>query len=503
MSSFPFGSSDNAASPDVGVWIDERTVESCKDIYYRNPWAIQSSRILMAWILKNPIKVYKGHDEIKMESDMEQRFELFYIPYLKNAFVELLCRGVVPTTFKKYLHITDPVPMVVGGRYALRQLFNESKERYEFGLFRMNNNQMFADFTGQHPDKKVFVFSGWGIEPSPNGSLRSPMSSLVRFKYTVEKMDEYVLLAEAAKNSPWIVTQVSEKGYDGLGIGSDSTTYDPKDRVYQRGELKQAQMASELNNIANSKTIYEQYHRGSGINPNYMGFSDFSDKIPIPKFFPMEPGHTAPLVTMPSARTDWIQKLEHYENLICLAFGVPKSILSGEGRVLAGIKSNQETFFKAIQYWRNIFSDLVNKIYHILYEEEETQKRKKILESALRENITSRRTIEAALFDSQIRFEFPTENYDSFDDSLKKYGLDIISYYEMKRLARRSVGLKEIEVGDEKDKDPFSREEKLAFIGAGTKGSVLNKANEGKESSDSTASERKDDNERPSKKQKV
>lgn len=449
--------------------VDEGATEKCKEIHYQHPWAIQCWRILESGIFKNGIEMLRGEERVEMSEEFRNIFESYWIPFAKEALVEIFSRGIVPITIKRIGDI-DPVPKVVKGRGVVTQYYDQVKDEMEFSYFRLNVSQgraLLSNFTINSSDKadqKVLVMSGFGYDPHENGVIRSPLSSLLKDSYFMAKIDEYALKTELKKVDPFFVTEVQDKASEGYGLDGIASLYSERDVLLSRHQNKLYANAAELESAFKQNEIYQDHYDkdSPAIRSSYMGFSKFETKNSPPRPFPLPAGHKLARPDYPAPRSDWHEMKEYFEKNICAAYGIPRSFLSGEGRVLAGIRANEQSFYENLRFWRKTVSDIFTRVYHIIYEKETVDEAVSELEPVQRQTIT-KKALRQKILSKRIRFVFPMETHDNFQELVQKYAFKVLPWKEFETLSRRSAGIP-VEEKTLLTEDPWSEEVKLALI---------------------------------------
>lgn len=468
----------NAFAPTdvLSVDVDEQAAIACKRIHFGHPWAIQCARTLEAWIFKNGIEMYQGDTKIPMPEDFKDIYEIYWIPFGKEALMEIFTRGIFPMTIKKMSEI-DPVPKVVGGRGRIIMQYNESKDEHEYQYYRLNkfnSNGIFASGGGgggtfssanMKPDPKVVIMARFGYDPNDDGVLRSPLASLLTDDFEVGKVRQFALSGAAQKADPFLPTEVQDKASEGFGLDGVSTIYNERDVLLSRQQDKLYANAAELESSAKQREVYNDHYADpeTRIYSRYSGFSNFDLTVRPPKTFPLPSGHKVTNPNYPPPNPDLKDRKDEFLHNICAAYGIPWSMLAGEGRVLAGIKVNEQSFHETLRFWRNIVAEIFTRVYHIIYERETVDAAMSEIVSVPRDSIT-KKTLHQKLLSKRIKFVFPMETNDTFDDLVKKYSLKVIPWVEFERLSRRMAGIPE-EMKQSEKKDPWNDEEKLLFAG--------------------------------------
>jgi hypothetical protein len=240
------------------------------------------------------------------------------------------------------------------------------------------------------------------------------------------------------KINPWFVVQSSSKAYDGFaaadGMGANFSI-DTQAAIKERIDNQKLIQAGTLENMDRTRQLHADYYQKgeNAIKKGYMSFTDLS-------------------AVDPPERNDWLVMKEQYDNEICDALGIPKSLLSGEGRVLAGIEANTKTFYQTIQYYRNFVARVLTEVYHIIFFREEISKvgASQVIDPEAKDKIT-KKDFKDIYFQNRIRFEFPEQKL-------------VLPWEELQSQARRVSG-----VSDElkMEPNPWKPEERKLFAFGG------------------------------------
>jgi hypothetical protein len=242
---------------------------------------------------------------------------------------------------------------------------------------------------------------------------------------------------------------------------------DTQAAIKERIDNQKLIQAGTLENMDRTRQLHADYYQKgeNAIKKGYMSFTDLSAVDPPPRFWPLEPGQQMASVSYPPERNDWLVMKEQYDNEICDALGIPKSLLSGEGRVLAGIEANTKTFYQTIQYYRNFVARVLTEVYHIIFFREEISKvgASQVIDPEAKDKIT-KKDFKDIYFQNRIRFEFPEQKLEDFQKQLQKFGAGVLPWEELQSQARRVSG-----VSDElkMEPNPWKPEERKLFAFGG------------------------------------
>lgn len=483
------------AGNDGQMFVDEISANICKTLHSGEAWSVHCWRTLFAWIIKNGINIYSGNTLITEGIDEFMNIlRTHWIPFGRDALVEVLTRGLVPIAIKKQTDFA-PLPKVVKDGGRIRQRYDQSIEGfvYEYirsGIASGKAENPFSSQMETKPDPHVYVLAGFGYDPDVSGRIQSPLSSLIKEKFFLDKMDEYVMRMERKKLQPVIVTEVPTFEGDGFGrdgkglqlMNRDYATAEHVSKLYRNSSV--VEQTRQFNSLINDDFLNQD---PSSRVDSYSGFTDINGAEPPPRITPLPVGHKIARVDNPQARSDWLQMKERFEKLISNAYGIPHSILSAEGRVMSGIKLNEQVFHESLRFWRTILAEIFSRAFQMIYETDQLEETvTSLLETVPREKL-NKPVLKEALLNRKITFEFPMETTDTNEELISKWVHGIISWDQYVSLSLRSSGISKTST-DQVTTDPWSKDERLAFLNIGKK--------DKDKSSSSTQSEKKEKKEK-------
>lgn len=505
--------------------VDEFVVRQCKFVNNSIPLSQQCLRVLFGYIFRTPIEMMIGNVPYELSEKWRSQYMNYYNKFLKDAFVEILCRGVVPVGFYQPMKGMAMVPTVAKNGFV-RGVYDTETHQTKFYWYRTEDGEKNADevFTGLNDkgpkeeslekfnqfditgnasvltvtnsslettlkgkgnmfnadasqdakiDPHVVVLSGFGYDPTLTGAVQSPLASILKEIAWVQRMQSIELKIEIAKISPWLLMQRSTNINNKLTGGDSNFGNDIPRRIdpieIQKQQYREAEFRM-LNTIKIQENARRQSQRMRANNDlpraENVGWLDLADVQIPPKLYPVAEGYQVANTPLPQGRTDFLEHLKRTDQLLSQAYGVPLSLLEGEGRVLAGIKSNEDTFKSVLQEWKNKITQLMDAVYYMCNGTEIVNKALAIVTPESREKILKSDLILQVYQSLRPTFYFNEDTDVNHETLMKMWAIGIISDDLFRRMCLKKLGLPQYlqneEIKSTKNLN-FTKEEKLAF----------------------------------------
>ncbi len=179
----------------------------------------------------------------------------------------------------------------------------------------------------------------------------------------------------------------------------------------------------------------------------------------IDNIFPLPPGHVLARQILPESRSDLVDVNRHAENIICAAYGVPRSnFINDSGISENSAKISDSSFSQNVNYYGKILSRILSGAYEEIYGKED-----------LIETLRSYKEREKDLTESEL-IELPEKEkvtvqflalpFVSTDDIIKHYAFGSLDWKEADQMIKTSCGYPKTESTE----DPWNKFHKASIL---------------------------------------
>jgi hypothetical protein len=441
------------------VLVDQSMYEMCKAIHFGNPSAASCRNTITNVLFKDGLDYRLGDESIRLlDYYKKEVVDRHWIPFAIDCMNEIWTRGIIPVTVKRSAS-GDNVPVVARGPHEIRSYYDHRRDRYSYRFYRLISKKTGQCITPKH-DKRVTVLSGFGYDPNELGKLRSLVSTLVKSDMFADRMKDLALRAESDRCKPRMVLQ-HDKAPNEYGIEGTYSYYGGRDRIMEKEEDRFIMGPAEMESVANQdrqydKIIQETFREG-GKNLTKKAMAN-GMTVTLPPY-PLPPGYSIAHQLLPEPRNDLLEICKQAEETICMAYGVPRSVISDGGRAAySGIRTNVDTLNRTLLKWKDIVGTILTNMYRCIYfegdcdyyigkmDDEDKEGLLKLTETQRRSLIEARVVVTVT---PQLMLSTTHE------DLLTQYFMDVIDYDMLNDYSRKLAGMPP-RSDDKKRKDPFN-----------------------------------------------
>ena len=325
-------------------------------------------------------------------------------------------------------------------------------QKFYYERANINYGGIFLGSTLFGGDSKVKVLSGFGYDPSADGSLRSRVVSLVEEHAFITRLHDYYSIAASRSCDPILFTQRPEKASDddekfmsgcyGDRVKHTATAED----MYRR--TREEREAAKFNNTM--VTTIRKYGIdimrqgvGGGGDPMYAQADSLPQDISIVgpyKVKPLAPGHTVANVAPPVTPHSFerLKEMAH-ETFYAMMGGGRGQFFGKDSRTVAGTKAVTEQYNRNLLSVKHMAGQIMTKCYNMLFEEDD------MIEALCEIGKNGTRPTDSVLRDImkgvKVTISLPPAPSDNFESMFLKYCVGSISKEELDTSNRISVGL--------------------------------------------------------------
>ena len=479
--------------------IREDQYHTCRQVHDKRPFPSTIKRYLQSELLKTPPEFFWGGKLVQPTPAFEDILHTFYLPAIRDIMDEIWTLGIVAIRMSKIRtrNDSDRVPIVMkhalGVDYTITVRRNPESGRVEFTYYRLKDN---SGKNLQKPalDKWVYVLSGFGNDPLPDGTLTSRVSSLVKQEAFIELNYAFNLQGNFINANPTMYSQTT-KDSDGTKIDEDYTdTFGGQDALRKKEGDRYDLNAIEIRALnAHNQLAYSILPDDK--DPLAMKRQHVNNAIPLPV------NNILVRQQLPQPRTDWREMNEVYQEIQAAAYGVPRiTIMTGVGvKQAASAELATRTIDTTINEWKRLLGKIFTDVYCVLYGEEDCR-------FALGKYASDIQALTAAelfiregtkLDMPRVLVKFPIIPHDNLNNLLLKYSLGLVSWDFLQESTKALSGYSSWDSDDyTKVKEPWSKEERMMLFhmsngGGGGGGGTGEQTGEGKKPSEGTQDRKK------------
>ena len=421
--------------------ISPSTILKIHYLFVGNGDIFMCRNLILNKVFENGIQICSGKKQCKEIKLSEAEITEVWIPFAKDLIDIIMCIGVAPIRFKKVDKKMIPyVPKA--GSYSI-QITTSNDGICTYDLFDMDSPM-------DKPAPNSIVLHGFGYDPRSNGSICSMIKVLEPTMQFVHHMSDSALTAEMLRCNPPIIVEKKETTQDSKE-GLDFDFYMDSDALktstnsqYQRDERAVARLKNQQRLFANAI---------NGVEEGSNTAKTMNNIVPLPSSFRV--GTTVE----PSGRNDFTQILRAASETICSVMGVPRSMMISDNVVRGDVEGSHDVFKQCVLLWKNITSKIMTLVYRHIYKQDEAERLSKIAKKRKIKDISKLAN------DDLIQVVVPVTPYISNEELKQLYLLHIIDWNTYKQYVIRNTSLP-IDLLKNKEKDPWSKEDKLLLLGA-------------------------------------
>ena len=420
--------------------ISPNTILKLHHLFVGDPHVFMCRNLILNKVFENGIQVCTGKKckEVKM-SDAE--LSEIWIPFAKDIVDVIMTVGVAPIRFKKIKKELIPyVPKC--GSYAIH-VTTTNVGLCSFTLHDMDNPNK--------PAPNSIVLSGFGYDPRSDGSITSIIKVLEPSMQFVHQLSDCALTAETLRCNPPIVVEKRETTHEAKE-GLDFDFFMDSDALKTSLSSQYKRDEKEVRRLKNQQRLFAAAINGTP-QEQVRAESTMNNIIPLPSSF------TVGSIIEPSGRNDFSQILRSVAENICSIMGVPRSMMISDNVVRGDVEGSHDVFKQSCLLWKNITSKILTWVYRHTHSEQEAQRLSKI---AKKRKIAY---ISKVSEDKMIQVIVPVTPYISNEELKLLYLQQLITWDTYKQYVIRNCSLP-IDLMQQNQKDPWSKEEKLLMMGA-------------------------------------
>jgi hypothetical protein len=428
--------------------VDDVAYKMCKDLHRTNPWAKNCVRVLRDFLFQYGIAIYWGGKPIQLTKEFKRTIERYWIPFAVDVIEEICTRGIVPVILSE-VEEGVYIPVVPKSPHVIRTYVDPQTDMQKFAYYRLYSRKTGQPLKEPKLDKKVMIFSGYGFDPSMNGTICSLVSSILKTDAMMTYIDTLVLKGEKKRADPQLVVERPDHGAG-----------DPSGGTYFRiGDATQAAaVARSQKQYYDTMLGIDQTEEYNSLVLHSLGlYPEVKEKADPPRDLPI--GSKLVHQILPQSRTDWTELHKEVQEVICSAYGVPRSILNDAGRsAYTGMKATEDTLIRTVLNWRRILSDILTEVYHCIYSPADCEYMLETKGKGNPLNVKDEEMRQLAQSNNVI-VTLPIAPQTTQGALLTKYVLGFIDYPTLKEYSLKADNLMLQDMGDnDVESDPFTSE---------------------------------------------
>jgi hypothetical protein len=424
--------------------VDDVTYKMCKDLHRNNPWAKNCVRVLRDFLFQYGIAIYWGGKPIQLTKEFKRAIERYWIPFAVDVIEEICTRGIVPVILSE-VEEGVYIPVVPKSPHVIRTYVDPQTDMQKFAYYRLYSRKTGQPLKEPKLDKKVMIFSGYGSDPNLNGSICSLVASILKTDAMMAYIDVLVLKGEKKRADPQLVVERPDHAT------GDTSTY------FRIGDATQAAAANKSQKqYYETKLTIDQTEEYNALVLHSLGvYPDVKEKVDPPRDLPT--GTKLVHQLLPESRSDWTDLHKEVQEVICSAYGVPRSILNDAGRsAYTGMKATEDTLIRTVLNWRRIISDILTEVYHCIYSPADCEYMLETKGKGNPLNVKDEEMRQLAQSNSVI-VTLPIAPQTTQGALLTKYLLGFIDYPTLKEYSLKSDNLMLQDMGDnDVESEPFT-----------------------------------------------
>lgn len=436
--------------------IDYNTCELCKLVVKKNVVASRCLRTLSQHVLSTGPNFYKNEIEQALSENFSEFLKEYWYPYCNDLIESIASMGFVSTFLRKEIKNNEAalVPAVYKGTMGQDHFITTYtiNGKTEYTFYKKGKNMTWKR------SNKVKVWTGFGYDPTSKGIITSIVSTIIPAHYWLEKLSKYTLQADFNRANPTIITQTTLQTTDLLDKESSKfNLYGDVDYTEFQDLAKYKYNQQELNQIesmqeqAISKSIVNEITERARTNPSLI---DHAQKQTVDNIYVLPAGHVVAHQPLPVSRTDWVDVNRHNENIICAAFGVPRSnFINDSGISENSAKTSEKSFYQNVNSFGRILSEILTFDYRKIYGFDDNVKELKKIKDNLHEMTEEELFLNAKRNQVTVQFQFSPAV--PSNDLIEHYAFGVLSYKEAVQMIRTASGYPKVSIV--KDKDPWNQ----------------------------------------------
>lgn len=436
--------------------------------FYNGDTVIKTCRgIISHFLLSNGLSFTWGRQNKKLTSAFQSLIEAHWIPFCQEAMDVIMVMGLLPVTIGK-TSLGDPIPIVLKpGTYDITVYCDGDKKKYR--VWRHNEYGLIADKPAYFPDPTVHVFDHFGCSPTLDGELTTAISCLMPKAYFEAGLYECATTAEILSSNPALVTEARESEAARQGLQWD--IYADGDQTEAQEDDKFRRGRRDIALLERQKELYEAYmiaRRGGRVDSEKAKAWDNEYPLPADRRIVHQ--------MQARARTDLVNLTKSIQDEKCAAMGVPRSIIANDGGVVRGnLEGQTENFHQTLLHWRDDLSRVLTKIYHATYGKGDARAIVNELTGSKgtpdangeisvkrRAPLITEKDLYTAHEENFVTVSFPIRTAISHEKLIMMWSMGFIGWDTLSQEVLRSA---QFPIGAlDQEKDPWSKEERKAFV---------------------------------------
>lgn len=343
----------------IDYQIDHEAIDVNYEICQYHPEVFMRIDLITSDLTSGDILFMWGQEVQTVSNDFKKTVNRYWKSFVRDAVKAIMAIGLLPMYIGQ-LDNGEYVPIVPSnGSYRIYVLPEiGGTQRYLLSWLNINNNPSYPSLSWV--DTRAIVLGGWGYDPTAEGKLCCPISSILTSVHFITNLRMCATVAEKQNSDPtMVVTQPKEdvemEPEVGQFIDCNPVVEEECDKytrwqenVEIRHELVdkkvQSRVREELSQYYNSQTTVEE-KSDTTMNPY--------------NYYDLNPGEGVANRQLPRPRGDLVSLDKLIDDRIGRILGVPTELFSPSSSVRANAELSLTIYQKTITKWSSIISTIL------------------------------------------------------------------------------------------------------------------------------------------------
>ena len=351
------------------VRVDAAQVQRLRHIHYQEAVSSFCAKMMKEILFKEDLKIFLGEKVLgasDVNSTFRQTLERDYVPFLQDAFDELMIVGICLVTFVKN-GLGMMVPRVVssetmGKIYEIRITADPRTGKPIYAPYWLVNKKGEA-LNEPKRARKAFVFDAVNSGPTLEGKLRSPLAALDKQTYFFDQMVQMDRVANFNLSDPSVLMVSPNTDIQTASLELMTPAYSADNAVSDLQGMFAQDTASlaHMNKHMSTQSGREWYPNGS-----HELKKQLHENI---KTVPM--GHSVvSSMPQPSLRSDFQHLVKQHYTIVCAAYGLDIRYIFSDGSTFKTADSStllRDRMDMTQRLWSQRLSNLCTDVMRHIY----------------------------------------------------------------------------------------------------------------------------------------
>lgn len=411
------------------VPLDAAQCSSAEEIMRSNPMVKGAIMRLLSDVFSVDPEVFWDGKRVQATPAMQDELRRDIIPCCHENLKSVFATGLGAVSVKPRSRGSDEmtVRFPKDGGVFVSHYDDQTDDVVYYYTSERSRSREDGDVFGGGRRADVYVLSGFGFDPSPDGKLNSMVAAIYTEHAFLTSVQSSYSVASHSAARPTVYT---ERDPDKAPEPFNFSFFADRNHIKKSERDKFYRERLEIEASRETMRLWKSLQReGSGEE----GGGACADAEP---FLPLPEGQKSAKGIDARAPPEFCAVKEMSQEMCCSIFGVARAQLVGkEFRGSASSKSTTEQYKKVLRMVKHMASDMLTEFYRLLHGEEDM------------EHFLSRRAWEpgssgdASPQSFSARFVLPPTPDDTVDDMLTKYFVGSVTEDELHTFNRTSAGL--------------------------------------------------------------